>query len=213
MQKKEWFDAWRLLDALTLFNEVEGVEWTGASFLAHRVFPQRKADYMRVIDVDDGDRVAATECALGAMLITTIRALDDDCLFKEHFIPDLEQALKRMAEWAADNEDLCDTCYTAVLHGYGKVLFGDRTVEQRKRLRLEKEAAYREFVRGLSEEERSKRSDYVSSQSGRRAEQRSSRVDKAWFGKAKPDDAYIVDDSFRVYTMWKEYKELVSLLS
>jgi hypothetical protein len=164
--------------------------------------------------VDDGERVIATERALGALVVATVRGLDgaEPSLLNEDTIPTLERTLMDLAAWADAQEDTCDVRYGKVVKGYGKKLFGDRTQEEREQMRQAKLEAYQQFVRGLSDEEKKERGDRIPGEDG--SEEEDDRDDeeeeekgKPWFGNAKAADADFKHKSFTLTPRWKEYKE------
>lgn len=169
---------------------------------------------MRFIEVDDGDRVIATENVFGALLVTTIRALEsaEPPIFNEDAIPNLESALMSIAGWG---EGSCNMEYTKVIRGYGKKLFGARTPEERTALRETRKESYEAFVKGMSERERKKRGDKVpggsdDDEGGEDEDDDGEENDEdqePWFGNAKAKDAGINNASFRMTAAWKSYKE------
>ncbi|KIP06136.1 hypothetical protein PHLGIDRAFT_471035 [Phlebiopsis gigantea 11061_1 CR5-6] len=78
--KKKWLDAWNALFSLTVFNPMCGGVWK---------------------QVDDGDRVIATEKTFAALAVAIIRALEsaEPSALNEETIPNLESALMDMAAW------------------------------------------------------------------------------------------------------------------
>ena len=57
-----------------------------------------------MLDVDDGERVIITDKIYGALLITTIRALESASTFNEENIPNLEFCLKLVKHLIAIEE-------------------------------------------------------------------------------------------------------------
>ena len=85
-----------------------------------------------MLDVGDGERVIITDKIYGALLITTIRALESAGTFNEENIPNLEVCLELIADWGdAFGTDLRSK-YPKVIKGLGKTLFGTREEEERK---------------------------------------------------------------------------------
>lgn len=196
--KKEWIKAWAVIDAITHFTEMIDFAW------AH---------------VDDVERVIITEKAYGALAVATVRALEAASLLNEETIPNLEWTLKHIAVCIEDESPAC----AQVLKGYGKKLFGSRTAEERKQLRLARNAAYDEFVRHLSHEERERRGDI--SEEGEDGEEgaededdededmeedESADNDRPWFADARASDADLKDSSLRVPSIWKQYRRIWS---
>ncbi|KAL5482520.1 hypothetical protein ACEPAI_9114 [Sanghuangporus weigelae] len=186
--KKRWQDAWHTLDALAKFNQICGA-W---------------------INVDDGERVAITETAHGALIVTTIRALDAAGQLNKSFFPDLAYTLRDMAQWTLTWWDTLDTYYHRVLKGYGKKLLGGRTDEEYKREASAVKKAYNAFVQKLSPEEREKgRYKFI----GQKDEQEENRGDaeeggrRMWYEDGDVRDISLMDSSFSVFSTWKKYKE------
>ncbi|KAL5501708.1 hypothetical protein ACEPAH_8968 [Sanghuangporus vaninii] len=200
--KKQWLDAWRALDALSKFSDM-CYSW---------------------LNVDDGDRVRATEGAHGALLITTIRGLEEAGQLNEQTIPDLELSLMAMAHSAEALSGDLDTCYHIVLKGYGKKLFGTRTNEEREQTKEARSKAFEAFVKGLSKQEREKKGYMVgraqndSSDDGEEDDEEEEEekevkkkiASKVWFGKAKAIDAAREHSTFRSTTMWRKYKNYLT---
>lgn len=109
------------------------------------------------IGVDDGDQVNATDRMYGACIVATLRALQQAGQLNDETIPDLEYHLKFMASWGSIMQDYgCDdSCYDKVIKGYGVRLFGNRTDEERDRLRAAQKLAFVKYVKSLSEAEKS----------------------------------------------------------
>ncbi|GJE90088.1 hypothetical protein PsYK624_062110 [Phanerochaete sordida] len=191
--KKEWMKAFAVVDAMNHYNGMIGKEWT---------------------HVDDGERVEATEQAFGVVLVATLRGLEASSMLNEATIPILERTLEHLAAWPLEES----SAYVRVLKGYGKKLFGTRTAEERKQISAARSAAYDEFVRKLSPEEREQRGDDLS---GAREEDEEedededededmeedgvAKADRPWFGKAKAKDADLKDNELRLPSVWKEY--------
>ncbi|KAL5519916.1 hypothetical protein ACEPAG_1576 [Sanghuangporus baumii] len=203
VSKKQWIDAWRALDALSKFSDM-CYSW---------------------LNVDDGDRVRATEGAYGAHLVTTIRGLEEAGQLNEENIPDLELSLMAMTHSAEALSDDLDTCYHIVLKGYGKKLFGARANEEREQTKEAQSKAFEAFVKGLSKQEREKKGYMVGSaqsdssdddeddEEEEKEEAKKTNASKVWFGKAKATDAAREHSTFRSTTMWKKYKNYLAKCS
>ncbi|KAL5482522.1 hypothetical protein ACEPAI_9116 [Sanghuangporus weigelae] len=213
VSKKQWLDAWRALDALSKFSDM-CCSW---------------------LNVDDGDRVRATEGAHGALLITTIRGLEEAGQLNEETIPDLELSLMAMAHSAKTFSGDLDTCHHIVLKGYGKKLFGTRTDEEREQTKEARSKVFEAFVKGLSKQEREKKGYMVGSaqsdssdddeddeddeeeddeeEDDEEEEEKAAKknnASKVWFGKAKAIDAAREHSTFRSTTMWRKYKNYLA---
>lgn len=99
-------------------------------------------------------------------VVTTIQALasSPSGLPSDAEYPDLEMTLKCMAREAKAMSGLFECSYLRVIQGVGKKLFAHRTDEERKERSKTWDKLYREFVSGLSKEEREKRGDILPSE-------------------------------------------------
>lgn len=157
-------------------------------------------------------------------MVATLRALEAAGQLNEETIPDLEASLRRLAVWSKDVCVDLDNVYAAVILGYGKKLFGSRTQEEREQRREEVKAAYVEFVKGLSKEEREKWGYQLPKEQGgsegqdeddededdedEEDEEESGKKEKGpWFGDARAEDASKKDPSYKVTPVWREYKK------
>lgn len=154
--------------------------------------------------MDDGERIVVTEKAYGAVVVATARGLESAGLLNEEAVPNLERTIEHIAVWGETD----NPAYSKVLKGYGKKLFGTRTAEERKHLRLARNVAYRDFARSISEDERNRRGDSLP-EGDEKEDKGVAEVDKPWFGKAKAKDADLKDNSLRLPSVWKEYTESV----
>ncbi|TFY80452.1 hypothetical protein EWM64_g3558 [Hericium alpestre] len=194
--KKKWLDAWYGLTALTHLMHTRS-DWTM---------------------VDDGDRVDITNKAYSALLVKTLRSLDDASQLSEETLPDLENTLTLMTGWAEHMDGLTGGPYGVVVKGYGKKLFGTRTTEERKRMREAWDRAYDDFVKTLSPEGRKKRGDMTAEERKQAMEEdeedeedeEKEDADAVWFGDAKASDINAKDDSFKITNSWKEYRECLA---
>ena len=160
-----------------------------------------------ITEVDDGDRVLVTDRVYGAFIVATLRGLEAEGTLNEDAIPDLDGSLKLMASVA----DIHGAAYGKVVKGYGKKLFGDRTKEERERVRLTHDEAWKAFVRGLSDEERKERGDVLPGEDeddeDEEDEEDEEDRDKPWFGRAKAADADMKNKAFTLTSSWKAYRE------
>lgn len=155
-------------------------------------------------------------------MVATLRALEAAGQLNEETIPDLEASLQRLAVWSKDVCVDLDNVYAQVILGYGKKLFGSRTQEEREQRREEVKAAYVEFVKGLSKEEREKWGYRLPSEQGgtegqdgdedddedEEDEEEGDKKEKGpWYGDAKAEDASKKDPSYKVTPVWREYKK------
>lgn len=155
-------------------------------------------------------------------MVATLRALEAAGQLNEETIPDLEATLRRLAVWSKDVCVDLDNVYAPVILGYGKKLFGSRTQEEREQRREGVKAAYVEFVKGLSKEEREKWGYRLPSEQGgtegqdgdedddedEEDEEEGDKKEKgAWYGDAKAEDASKKDPSYKVTPVWREYKK------
>ncbi|TFY75958.1 hypothetical protein EWM64_g8054 [Hericium alpestre] len=191
--KKKWLDAWYGLTALTHLMHTRS-DWTM---------------------VDDGDRVDITNKAYSALLVKTLRSLDDASQLSEETLPDLENTLTLMTGWAEHMDGLTGGPYGVVVKGYGKKLFGTRTTEERKRMREAWDRAYDDIVKTLSPEVRKKRGDMTAEERKQAMEEdeedeEKEDTDAVWFGDAKASDINAKDDSFKITNSWKEYRECLA---
>lgn len=155
-------------------------------------------------------------------MVATLRALEAAGQLNEETIPDLEASLRRLAVWSKDVCVDLDNVYAQVILGYGKKLFGSRTQEEREQRREGVKAAYVEFVKGLSKEEREKWGYRLPSEQGgtegqdgdedddedeEDGEEGDKKEKGPWYGDAKAEDASKKDPSYKVTPVWREYKK------
>lgn len=155
-------------------------------------------------------------------MVATLRALEAAGQLNEETIPDLEASLRRLAVWSKDVCVDLDNVYAPVILGYGKKLFGSRTQEEREQRREGVKAAYVEFVKGLSKEEREKWGYRLPSEQGgtegqdgdedddedeEDGEEGDKKEKGPWYGDAKAEDASKKDPSYKVTPVWREYKK------
>ena len=148
-----------------------------------------------------------------ALAVNIVRALEsaDPAALNEETIPNLESALMNMAGWGEAMAGSYGAKYTNVVRGYGKKLFGTRTMEEREAMRDARKQAYEDFVKAMSDEERKKRGDRLSGEEQEEDDDDDEDEDeddkKPWFGRAKAKDAELNDASFKLTPVWKAYKE------
>lgn len=155
-------------------------------------------------------------------MVATLRALEAAGQLNEETIPDLEASLRRLAVWSKDVCVDLDNVYAPVILGYGKKIFGSRTQEEREQRREGVKAAYVEFVKGLSKEEREKWGYRLPSEQGgtegqdgdedddedeEDGEEGDKKEKGPWYGDAKAEDASKKDPSYKVTPVWREYKK------
>lgn len=207
--KKRWLDAWHALDALAKYNEMFG-DWISAS---SSTSIDIVADSLLINeDVDDGDRVRITESAHGALIVTTIRALDAAGQLNRRDLPDLSYTLRDMAEWTGAWWDTLDTSYHTVLKAYGKKLFGGQTQEEREREKEVTKKAYNDFVKRLSPDEREKgQYEFWEDEDEEEGEDEDEDDEQSgttmWYDDGDLRDINKKDTSFSVSSTWKKYKE------
>ncbi|KAK0461981.1 uncharacterized protein EV420DRAFT_1528198 [Desarmillaria tabescens] len=126
VKKKAWNDAMDLLEALTLFFDMED-SWPMC---------------------DDGKRITHTDKAYGSLLITVLRALKQDGRLDTTNYPSLETLLKYAVGWGESVP--VNTGYSGICKAIGYRLFKNKTAEQ---VALEK-ARVDEWMKGLDKETR-----------------------------------------------------------
>ena len=168
---------------------------------------------LSIPDIDDGDRIFATEAARGAITVKTIRALDAEGKLNERAIPDLAYTLRVMIAFGDTWADTLDTCYHLVLKGYAKKLFDSRTDEEWELIARGRWKAFEEYEKSLNPEVREARRRQVSDpeendddeKGGEDGEQKGKKKN-AWYADGKIEDINMKDPSFRITATWKEYK-------
>ncbi|TFY70326.1 hypothetical protein EVG20_g2688 [Dentipellis fragilis] len=192
--KKKWLDAFYAIVALTYFMDMN-TEW---------------------LQIDNGERVDLTNQAYSALVVKTLHSLAaaDPPLLNEATLPDLEGALKAIAQWAEDMDGLVGGPYGVVAKGYGKKLFGERTAEEHKRIKEAQDKAYERYVGSLSDAQREERGDLTPEE--RKAmlsaqdDEDEEKDEGVWFDGASADDVNTKDDSFKITPVWKAYKECIA---
>lgn len=166
------------------------------------------------LDVDDGERVVATTQAYGAMLVTTIRALEKESLLNEDKIPNLEELFMDFAQDFDPGNDW-EEPFNQLVRAYGRKLFGNRTEEDRQRMGASRWDAYFDYVKSLADEERKKRGEVLADEKNIKKkpaaddenEDEEEEDGEPWFGDVNVKDAAMKDRAFAVSRTWKEYKE------
>ncbi|KAK0482064.1 hypothetical protein EDD18DRAFT_1201854 [Armillaria luteobubalina] len=126
VKKKAWNDAMDLLEAITLFFDMED-SWPMC---------------------DDGKRITITDRAYGSLLVTVLRALKQDGRLDTTNYPSLETLLKYAAGWGESVP--IDAGYSGICKAVGYRLFNSKSEEQ---VALEK-ARVEEWLKGLDKETR-----------------------------------------------------------
>lgn len=125
--KKDYDEAYCILEALTVFNDMESA-W---------------------LMCDDGERVKVTNKVYGAMVITLLRALDKGGRLDVTHFPSLEFFLKHVVEWCEGMKEMSGSPnHDLVCKAIGRRLFKDKPEEY---IALEK-ARLEEWMKGLKAE-------------------------------------------------------------
>ncbi|KAF8969504.1 hypothetical protein BDZ97DRAFT_1653923, partial [Flammula alnicola] len=186
IKKKDWEDAYYLLEGLVIFVDFESV-WT---------------------QCDDGDRVDITNKTIGAEAIAVFRGLDaEDCLTPQIF-PSLETVLKKLFKFSEEMEGQgCDSMYGPLCKGIARRLFQGKT-EDDFALELEQ---LQEWANGLDADEKKEvRAKIKKIADERAAAAASGKTIKPWYAQGKVYDEDDEDDDFKLSRVWKDYKEYLS---
>ncbi|THH30689.1 hypothetical protein EUX98_g3495 [Antrodiella citrinella] len=182
--KKEWNEAYQLLETLSVWMEMANLSW-----------PM----------VDDGERVKYTDKVYGAALITVIRALKaENRLDVEHF-PTLKTFLRYASSWGMAMHGSGMGKYTKVLNAIGRRVFNvkDQTPESQA---LEK-ARVEEWITTLpaEEQEEIRKIRAERPEEEEEEEDEDDRESKYWYDEDGADEDYD-HRSFVLSRVWKEYK-------
>ncbi|KAJ7639085.1 hypothetical protein FB45DRAFT_740753 [Roridomyces roridus] len=174
--EKNWDDAFVVLEALTLFNEME--------------------DYWPMYD--DGRRVALTNKAYGASLVTVLRALKQQNRLDMSSFPSLETLLRETCQWGAAMKDIsCKSDYDLVCKAIGMRLFQKPDTKS-------DEARLESWLASISPEER-----VAFEQRKQDAEEDEDEEDEdsgPWHSGGSVLDEDMESGDFDLPTVWTEYK-------
>lgn len=108
--------------------------------------------------VDDSEGIDAVDRYYGALLVASLRALDEQGLLTETNPPNLHTALKSAAAWGdyMVSNGIDDFTYNRVLKGYGLRLFGSRTEDEWKEYAEGRNVAFQEFLKSMDAKSRKK---------------------------------------------------------
>jgi len=127
--KKDYDEAYCILEALTVFNDMESA-W---------------------LMCDDGEGVNVTNKLYGAAVVTLLRALDKGNRLDATHFPTLEYFLRKVAEWCDEMEKMSGSPdYGLVCKAIGRRLFKDKSDAY---VAMEK-ARLEEWINGLEGEDR-----------------------------------------------------------
>ncbi|TDL16231.1 hypothetical protein BD410DRAFT_643922 [Rickenella mellea] len=185
--KKSWMEAWVLLEALTLFMH-------------------RESDWPMC---DDGKRVIITDLAFGALLVTTMRALQASSTFNEDNIVNLEYTLREAASWGEAMSGVTRSKYVKVVKGLGRKIFGGLTDEERNERSKWREVVFEQWLKGQSEEVREERRRQLEDEDEEDDEDDEDEEEEEtkWYGRECDGDPDLKDRDFELTKTWKNYKD------
>lgn len=127
--KKNYDDAYPLLEAVTLFMDEESYAWTG---------------------IDDGDHVRITNKAYGALAVAVMRGLKKTGRLSKESFPSLECLLRNIIEIGDMLDGVgCESEYRLPIRAIARRLFKDKTKEDFALEQKQRE----EWVKGIKDKE------------------------------------------------------------
>lgn len=142
-----------------------------------------------------------TNKIVGALVVKTLRSLEKSSQLTESDLPDLELGLERLARWGifAETELGLKSPYLTVVKGYGKKLYGDRTMKERAKMQASRKRAYKRFLQDLSKSERKERETQTDG-----SEEVHEELEDPWKG-ARKRDAMLQHPDFNLKVVWMDY--------
>ncbi|KAJ7498661.1 hypothetical protein FB451DRAFT_1016821, partial [Mycena latifolia] len=182
--KKGWDDAFTILEALTLFNEMESY-WPMC---------------------DDGTRVVLTNKVYGACLVTVLHALKKDSRLNASHLPGLETTLRQAAKWGEEMKSIsCNSDYDLVCKAVGARLFQKSEADiASEKARLDGWLASRtkeeqdEFHRRVQEDAEDE-------------DEEEEDESEPWHSGGSEVDEDAKNNDFVLPRIWKEYKDYLDL--
>ncbi|KAF9478169.1 hypothetical protein BDN70DRAFT_65393 [Pholiota conissans] len=180
IKKKDWKEAYIILEALIAFLEVEDT-WT---------------------QCDDGDRVRVTRKAIGAAALTALQGLQGMPDFRVISHPSLESLLKNIVQLCEDGE-MIKNKYAPLFIGMARRLFSEKTEADFARER----DMLTEFARTMRDEEDKKdlESSVKKMAEDRRKALAAGEPLQPWFTKGVGETK--IPNELKFARVWKEYKE------
>ncbi|KAJ7044610.1 hypothetical protein C8F04DRAFT_1026939 [Mycena alexandri] len=180
--KKDWNGAFVVLEALSLFNELDG-DWPMC---------------------DDGKHIVLTNKVYGASLVTVLRALKKDARLDASHFPSLETLLRSAADWGDAMKSICcPSDYDLVCKAIGARLFPESAADvDAKKARLDawlascteqERVIFHRKVRDAAEDE-----DEEEEEEG------------PWHAGGSELDEDVKDNDFVLPRVWKEYKDYLA---
>ncbi|KAJ7653480.1 hypothetical protein B0H17DRAFT_1147069 [Mycena rosella] len=179
--EKDWDGAFTILEALTVFNEMEAY-WPMC---------------------DDGKRVLLTNKVYGASLVTVLRALKTEgCLDVLHF-PGLETTLRHAAQWGEEMKSIsCDSDYNLVCKAIGARLFQKSEADI-----ISEKARLDAWLTRRTKEERDEFNRMVLE----KAEDEEEEEEGPWHAGGSELEEDVKNNDFVFPRVWKEYKDYLDL--
>ncbi|KAJ7094521.1 hypothetical protein B0H15DRAFT_829887 [Mycena belliarum] len=186
ISENSWPDAFALVAALTLFNEIESY-WPMC---------------------DDGKRVVLTNKVYGASLVTVLRALKHDGRLDAAHFPGLETTLRQAAAWGAEMKGIsCESDYDLVCKAIGARLF------QKSEADIAAEKARLDgWLASRTEEERREFHRQVEEDAEDEDEDEDEGDEKPWHAGGSELDEDAANDDFDLSRVWKAYKAYLDLI-
>ncbi|KAJ6628903.1 hypothetical protein B0H10DRAFT_1777337 [Mycena sp. CBHHK59/15] len=184
--KKEWDEAYTLLAALTLFNEIESY-WPMC---------------------DDGKRVVLTNKVYGAALVTVLRALKKDGRLDASHFPGLETTLRQAADWGESMKEIsCKSDYDLVCKAIGARLFTKTAAEvASEKARLER------WISSRSQEEQEAIREIIQDDEEDEEDDEEGEPPTPWYaGETVNEDTK--NNDFVLSRVWKDYNEYLQKAS
>ncbi|KAJ7752760.1 hypothetical protein DFH07DRAFT_518115 [Mycena maculata] len=184
--KKEWNEAFTILSALTLFNEVED-DW-----------PM----------LDDGKRVALTNKVYGASLVTVLRALKKEGRLDILNFPALETTLREAAGWGGLMKDIsCNSDYDLVCKAVGARLF------QKSEADIASEKARQDaWLASRSQEDQDEFHRMMREEAEDEEDEDEGDESEPWHSGGSEFDEDVKSKDFDLSRVWKEYKAYLDLI-
>ncbi|KAG6821526.1 hypothetical protein H0H93_000035 [Arthromyces matolae] len=173
--KKGFEDAYFLLEGLALWNDFEG-SWPMC---------------------DDGKRTKKTDKAYGALVVATLRGLEEEGKLDLQHLPNLESFLKVTVRWADQMRgQSCPASYGPYCKRLGAEIVKNKTSEY-----IEQERAWlTEWIAELEAEDQAEVREEMKEQEEERAADK--KAPKPWYANAGNVD----EDNLVLSRVWKDYK-------
>lgn len=161
-----------------------------------------------------------TNSAYGALLMTTVRALQKEGTFDEAHITNLESVLFEIVDWGKNVLFFTESepPYLKPFLGLGQQIFGKQPQEAKERREITQKAMFDEWLSGLDEEQKEERKIMLD-EDGEDSDDEDGlgdeKTDRVWHQKFEMYANYDHPE-FEVTSTWKSYKgygHLLQLLS